>query len=166
MDFNCPKCGSGDTQSVQILIESGTSRGTSRGAGMSYSPGTGVGSHTTTTRTTLKTDLANKYTPGARPSQKIGYLIFGSIFALFLLFSLLGGDGQIGGFGFLWLFLSGFFFLMFVTGKKERMKRIAIWEERVEYLSRAWFCHRCGSDWLPSVASGQIKTATFEPLGK
>ncbi len=162
MNCNCPKCGSENTQNVKILHASGSSSGVSVGTGFSsgtsHSHGTGFGTHssthTTTTRTKNQTELAKKFDPGARPSKGTGLIVMAVIFGFFLilsfwlssLFSLKGGPGV---FSLIWALLAGAMIAIYVMGTNGRKEQLKIWLQRQEYLDAAWFCHRCGHDWIP-----------------
>lgn len=149
MDCACPKCGSDNTQSLKVLCESGTSRGRSVGTGTSFSRGTGLGTHNTFTKTTIQSDLAKKFSPGAKPGEGAGFLVSAGVFGSFALLSFALGKTGVGGMTIFWLVLAAIMAFIYLGGRNPRREELKSWQQRVAYADSAWFCHRCGADWIP-----------------
>jgi len=125
----CPECGSTETQAVQRLVDSGLLALEAQLAGPSGdSP-------------------ASRLDPGPEPRKDRlggclgGVALLGSILLL--------GIGH-WGWALLALGLAGFG-AMAAVGEGLRVHRARVERERrLAYARQAWFCHRCGHDWVPA----------------
>lgn len=124
----CPHCGSEDTQAVQRLVDSGLLALEAQLAGPS------------------EDSPATRLDPGPEPRKdRLGGCIGG---VAFLGAILLLGTGH-GLWALLALGVAGLG-AMAALGEGVRVNRART--ERVRrqaYARQAWFCHRCGQDWVP-----------------
>ena len=137
-NMQCVKCGSDNTQRLQVVYENGTSNttSTSHTVGAGFSGALGVGGATTTTSGVSSSILAQKASPPSKASYK---LPFGIAFIGFIMAS------QTRGFSF-WVVLgvamvAGGIYL----GYKANRFNTEIWPKRLEQWSRSWVCHKCGT---------------------
>ena len=152
-DVSCPNCKSENTQAIQVLLAAGTAQGSFRGAGVGVSQGGGLGGGIMGGTTSQATNLVRRFAPGARPRAKVGMLLWGIVLgstgvAMFFPGSFGGGGSAVGcggAFGAMGAVLLGIYTFDLASLKK----RQARWDQRSHYLRQAWFCHRCGADWIP-----------------
>ena len=146
LDIRCPQCGSENSQSISVLLAAGTSHGSIHGGGLSISQGGGLGAQSYSGATSQQTVLARKFTMGPRPYSKLGCLLFSIFFlmsSVVMLFESLTEPGSI------FLVIGGVLGLIYISDLSTLGKRQERWDARARYLREAWFCHRCGIDWIP-----------------
>ena len=163
MNFTCPKCASEQTQKVSVLVAAGSTGGLLGGTSLSYNirDGLSVGSHAG--RISSQTALAQRLSPGRRPSQEAGLHVGGIVcLSLGLLFSVCGYV-MIGPTVLVMMALGGtlgiiglVLYLAYAMGASKRRRATEDWERRDRYLSIAWFCHRCGHDWMPGLPGQEM----------
>lgn len=147
MDYKCPKCGYEHGQSIAVLRSAGRSSGRVSGGGVSFSPG-GMGVQSFSANTQQVTDLAHRFDPGPAPSDG-GTLIVIAILCALPAVAVLYTTHSIGIISGIFLVVSLLFVAIYISGKGVREKAHTLWSRKVAYYSSAWFCHRCGNDWLP-----------------
>lgn len=148
-DCRCPQCGNEQTQSIQVLVAGGTTHGDLKGGSVSYSQGGGLGSSTFGGKTKTQTQLASKFVMSKRPASRTGLILSGILLSLFGLMYLGASRGEATGCGVIFLFIGVGLIVAFITDRRKLPLRQSDWDHRAHYLSQAWFCHRCGQDWLP-----------------
>lgn len=155
VEATCPHCQSENTQAIQVLLAAGTTRGTFHGGGVSLSQGGGLGAHSLSGSTTQSTVLVQRFAMPKRPAARITMLLSGILLGglgTVIMFPALGAGetgstvGCGGGIAVMGGVLLGIYFLDLLS----LADRQARWDQRAQYLRHAWFCHRCGSDWLPN----------------
>lgn len=151
---SCPRCGSASTQSIAVLVAAGTSRGEFSGESVSFSANSGWSAGTNSGTVHSQSALAVRFSPKP-PSDDVGLLAMS--ITLFVV-------------GALAFFASSVVGAVLVTagavsagiyqarGKLRQEFRRAF-EMRKSYLRRAWFCHRCGQDFLPVVQPASSEVA-------
>jgi hypothetical protein len=126
MITTCPKCGSEDTASFQVIVDEKT-----------FTTHGGI-------EATLLLGLARKIHPGQYPVWDIAIAMIGVFFfCLFWYFTTLGGNEFAKG---MWLMAAVAVFgtpLAFWLSMGPRKK----WKEKRDRIPIGWMCKRCGSDW-------------------
>ena len=150
MNCNCPQCGSENTQAVQVLLDAGTQRGKSAtsisGVGIGLGGGLGVGLGSATGSNVQQSDLARRFALPKYPRDLGPYLFLGIGFLI--LAAIIGKGAE--GCGGLFVLVGLACVIGFFANRKSRKQAQLNWEARRHYLSQAWFCHRCGKEWVPS----------------
>lgn len=171
MNYNCTKCGSGNTQKISAIVSSGTGHGhsTSNATTVGMVDGSlAVAGTRGSTNTTMKTELAKKLAmPTRRTESWIFYgLVFGGVFAWI--------GGAIVGFLGLMIFNSAVgaisalvagvcIFFHCVKHYRESAKRNAQYN-KIEYsgAKKQWnlgfYCHRCENIFVPENDIKNIET--------
>lgn len=149
LDCRCPNCGNEQTQSVQVLVAGGTTHGAIQGGSVSYSQGDNLGGSAFSGKTKSQTQLAAKFVMPKRPSSRSGLLLSGILLTLIGIINFSASKGEAAGCGVVALFIGAGLIVGFISDQRSLPRRQANWDHRANYLSRAWFCHRCGHDWAP-----------------
>jgi hypothetical protein len=128
----CPKCSSDNTQTLQVVYESGTQDFNARShtGGLFGLRGIGIGGAITSTTGSSSSKFAQRAAPPAKKRRRwailgilVGLLFLGNSYPLAL--TLLGGCGY-----WLWAILK--------FNKSEWPELHAAW-------SASWICHKCGN---------------------
>lgn len=151
-DAKCPNCQSEQTQSIQVMSQMNTQTGSANTTTVGYSRGTGIGVAGSATSIAMQSQMAQKYRIPPRPQRSmvvpmIGVLALIAAF-IFLMVGIYGERSALVG----TVMATGFAALMFwahTQGKENYLRNVSKWEERRNYLLKAWVCHRCGHDWVP-----------------
>jgi len=135
--MQCDKCGSDNTQRLEVVFQNGTSNinTASHSAGVGLGGGAlGIGGVTTKTTGTSQTMMGEKATPPSKKSYKWAMIsiVFGWIFL-----NLDGPGGVVFGGA---LIIGGAYFIYnaFTYNKKEWPTLYKNWQE-------CWLCHKCGN---------------------
>ena len=140
--MNCTNCGSENTQRLEVICDGGTTTSVGRTAGVatghSAGGGPGVGGYSGTTRTTSKTDLAQKC---AGPAKKgYGFAILLIIVGLIAGFMYFAGAGGLSALIALASF-GGAYFLI----KNANSYNGGEWPRLHSAWLKKWYCHKCGT---------------------
>lgn len=147
----CPSCQSENTQTIKMVLLSGTSTTNGKIVGVDSSGDVGVAGMSSNS----KTNLAASLDPGPAPSDNsgAGYFGCGGFMALFGILALVTAGGEAAGCGGGAL-LAGFILVVvgIVTSEKraENLKeKMDLWNTRKNMADNGWICHKCGNIWLP-----------------
>jgi hypothetical protein len=150
MDAKCPNCGSDQTQSVQMMMQAGTTRGTSTtsmsGVGIGFSGGIGIGVGSASSSTFSQSDLVRKFRLPGCPHRSAALPI---IAALLGMASLMLWKYSLYGPALYLMAIGAILMVIFMAQGPSIKRQQEEWHKRRVYLSRAWLCHRCGQDWIP-----------------
>ncbi len=139
IDPTCPNCGSKTTQSVVMLVQSGTTTRNTTGVavgGIGRRRGGGV--HTSTS--TTKSSLVASYAPPAKPTRIPAVLAF-----------IVGGPMMVGGATNPVLGMIGLAVVIIGVFQWRKMPARRIeWEKQMERLNALWVCKKCGNEWTPA----------------
>lgn len=146
----CPSCQGENTQTIKMVLLSGSSTSKGNIVGVDSNGDVGVAGISAGS----KTNLAASLDPGNAPtdSKAAGYWGCGGCATVFGVMALAaGGEAAAGGVG---IFLVGVGVLIagFVTAdkrKKDLSAQTVRWNEKVKIAENGWICHRCGHSWLP-----------------
>ena len=149
-NFKCPKCGASDTQSIQMIVKSGTTHTQSTGIGFTGDGDIGVASFGGTN----KSELAKQFEPGSDPSGERGavgivaWVLIG-IGLIEIFACVIAGLSYLSFFGVLFL-LAGWYVFLRAPSSEENAKASAVWQQKMDIFNNGWFCHRCGTSWKPN----------------
>jgi len=140
INATCPNCNSKTTQSVAMLVQSGTTTrnttGVAAGAARGRKGAAVYGSSSTT-----KSALVARYTPQPKPGYSMGALLLliglGSIPGAFA-----GGPVLLYGVGLAGL-VGGLIVIRAVPSSQRA------WLAKMEKWSALWVCKKCGHEWTP-----------------
>lgn len=142
----CPKCGSEDTRSFEMVYTEGTSTGTF--AAGSYT--LGVGATLTKGQTTNQSILASRTQPPIKPTISLGLIVVAFVFSFIIamiLFSLLPNfSGELKFLVFLGV-IAGLMALVYFLERKRQQPRVEQYEKDIAVWRRSWICLRCGHAW-------------------
>ncbi len=142
----CPKCGSDDTRSFEMVHSEGTSSGTFSAGSYTF----GGGATLTQGQTSNQSILASKTQPPEKPSLKFGallFVLFGSFIVSMIFVSYISE-------------LAGWLKLLLVFGiagaltvgayifERRRLQPLEVeYEKSFASWKRNWICLRCGNAW-------------------
>lgn len=135
--MKCEKCGSDNTQRLQVVYESGTSQINTQSHSIG-SAGTsdnyGTANFSTSTTGTVQTALGTRAAPPQEKSFKGA-----GISLLIGFFMLWEGSGWVYMLGFPLIAAGGFFgYKAYLFNKNE-------WPQQYRFWQGCWLCHKCGS---------------------
>lgn len=135
--MQCDKCGSDNTQRLEVVFENGTSNINTRShsAGVGVGGTFGVGGVTTKTTGTSQTTLGGKAAPPPKKSYKwaIISILFGLIFW--------NANGDMSAMILGGLLMAAGAYFIYVAASYNKNK----WPILYRYWQESWLCHKCGN---------------------
>lgn len=145
--MNCPSCQSETTQTIKMVLLSGSSTSKGKAVGVDIRGDVAVADMSSKSRTNLAASLD----PGAKPSDSdtgCGLGCGGAV-AVLGFAAMIGGAGAGVVFLILGLLVIGWALMTSDSRKAALAKKIAQWEEKRSFMEGGWICHRCGYSWIP-----------------
>jgi transcription elongation factor Elf1 len=137
--FNCPRCGSENTQAAGMVVANGTSKGATNFVMLDGQNNVDFGIAGTMTQT----ELAAALDPGVKPSSGLLLVVIMVLVCIVAALSCIGAHSWVGwGTGTIAVLT-----LLSVFGYSRGRKRVRAWPERVARYLRQWVCLRCGVVW-------------------
>lgn len=146
--FTCPHCQSDNTQAISVLLQAGTIQGAIKGGAVGYSQGGGLGGSAFSGATSQQSDLARRFSPGARPEARTWAMLLGLFMVLFG--ALMGSTGQAGCAAGV-IIPGAILLLIYLSDRSGLPLRRTRWQDAIERAKRGWVCLRCGRDWEPTL---------------
>lgn len=147
--MNCPSCQSPDTQSIKMVLLSGSASSKGRAVGVDSHGDIAVAGMSSQSKTNLVASLE----PGPKPDN--GGAILGMGCGVIIGISGLpcfafGIEGVVSGIVFLAIGLAIVGGIAAAAGdRRENLaRRLAAWEAKVRMAESGWMCHRCGEKWI------------------
>ncbi len=142
----CPKCGSDDTRSFEMVYTEGTSTGTFTAGSYTL----GVGATLTKGQTANQSVLASRTRPPEKPDMRLGLLLVALFVSLIVSMILVSGiSGLSGGLKFI-VFLGVAVGMVAGAYMLERRRLQPLMEQyTIDFATwkRSWICSRCGNTW-------------------
>lgn len=137
----CPQCRSSHTQTVKMLVMTGSQQGSVVGVGASLGGGVGVAGASTASAHAL----ARSLDPGSVPGFTLGIgCVAYIVFMVGLIGAMLVIEGELS--GIVALAIAAAIVWAMWTNYKQQMKT---WDSKKRIYDNAWICLQCGSNWVP-----------------
>ncbi len=145
--FNCPRCGSGNASSFQMIYQSGTQTGNFKAVSYGLKAGViGTGGKTNS-QSILANQTAPPPMPGVTAEHVIVAVVVGVVCIAVFNFALSATGREAPAALAVMIFIASSLGFLIYNGRKIAQKR-ELWQSKIKTWENSWMCLKCGDTWI------------------